>query len=184
MMWDLPVSVEINGRKYDIRNKCDYRVVLDAIVALNDLNLPFENRIQCALFIFYEDLSGCDDIKSAIKEMMKIINNGTEEYEENSNKPRLIDWEHDFKLIAPPVSRVLGYSVRDIGRYTHYYDFIGAYLEIGECVLSNVVSIRNKKAKGKKLDKQEEEFYRENRNMIDFPQNLTAEEKAWLNSDW
>ena len=53
MSWNLPISVEIDGTEYAIRNKCDYRVVLDVIKALNDEDLDMQYRIQCALFIFY-----------------------------------------------------------------------------------------------------------------------------------
>ena len=53
MSWNLPISVEIDGTEYPIRNKCDYRVVLDVIKALNDEDLDMQYRIQCALFIFY-----------------------------------------------------------------------------------------------------------------------------------
>lgn len=183
MMWDLPISVEIDGTEYAIRNRCDYRVVLDVISALNDEELEMEYRIECALFIFYEDLTGLKDIQTAIMEMMKIINLGKETTEEQ-HKPQLMDWEHDFTQIAPPVSRVLGYSVRDPQKWTHWYDFIGAYMEIGECQFSNIVSIREKKIKGKKLEKYEQEFYRENRKLIDLPHKLTAEEEEFLNSDW
>lgn len=185
MMWSLPISVEIDGTEYAIRNKCDYRVVLDVISALNDEELEMEYRIECALFIFYEDLTGLKDIQAAIMEMIKIINLGKETTEDEQNKPQLMDWEHDFTQIAPPVSRVLGYSVRDEKNYTHWYDFIGAYMEIGsECAFSNIVSIRDKKLKGKKLEKWEQEFYRENRKLIDLPRKLTAEEEEFLNSDW
>lgn len=45
-----------------------HRVILDVIEALNDEELEMENRIQCALFIFYEDLSGCDNIQLAMLE--------------------------------------------------------------------------------------------------------------------
>lgn len=183
MMWSLPISVDIDGKEYAIRNKCDYRVVLDVIVALNDTELEMENRIRCALFIFYEDLTGCTDFETAVKEMMKIINLGEEETEQD-NKPKIMDWQHDFQLIAPPVSRVLGYSVRDEKKYTHWYDFIGAYMEIGECQFSSVISIRTKRMKGQKLEKSEQEFYRENKKMIDLPQKLTKEEQEWLDSDW
>ena len=41
-MWSLPISVEIDGTEYAIRNKCDYRVVLDVISALNDEELEME----------------------------------------------------------------------------------------------------------------------------------------------
>ena len=61
MMWDLPIAVEINGKQHPIRNKCDYRVVLDAVCALNDNELTDEEKVKCALFIFYEDISAIDD---------------------------------------------------------------------------------------------------------------------------
>jgi hypothetical protein len=184
MNWNFPVSVEINGKEHPIRNKCDYRVVLDVICALNDADLTDEEKAKCALFIFYEDFSQIDNFDLAIKEMFKIINNG--EYEETSmdKKPQLMDWEHDFKQIAPPISRVLGYDVRNPDKVTHWYTFLGGYMEIGECTFSTVVSIRSKRAKGKKLEKWEEEYVQEHRKMIDLPQKLTAEEEEFLNSDW
>ena len=184
MMWSLPISVEIDGTEYAIRNKCDYKVVLDVISALNDEELEMEYRIECALFIFYEDLTGLTDIQTAITEMMKTINLGEQTTEEEQHKPQLMDWEHDFTQLAPPISRVLGYSVRDAKNYTHWYDFIGAYMEIGECTFSNIITIRSKKQKDKPLEKWEQEFYRENKKMVDLPQNLTEEEKEWLDSDW
>ena len=193
MMWSLPISVKIDGTEYAIRNKCDYRVVLDVISALNDEELEMEYRIECALFQFYGNdelytvekvLSSLNDIQTAIFEMMKIINLGKEETAEEEAKPKLMDWEYDFPQIAPPVSRILGYDVRTPDKYTHWYTFLGGYMEIGECTFQNVVSIRNKRAKGKKLEQWEQEFYRENKKMVDLPQNLTEEEKEWLDSDW
>lgn len=184
MIWDLPIYVEINGKQHPIRNKCDYRVVLDAICALNDDELTDEEKVKCALFIFYENISEIDDCGMAIKEMFRIMNNG-EEDEETDNKPQLMDWEHDFKQLAPPISRVLGYDVRTTEKYTHWYSFLGGYMEIGgECTFATIVSIRNKRAKGQKLEKWELDFLRENRKMIDLPQKITAEEKYILNSEW
>ena len=181
--WNLPVDIEINGNKHPIRNNCDYRVVLDVICALNDNELSSEEKIQCALFIFYEDISKIQDFEKATKEMFFIINNGQEQ-EGANNKPPLMDWQHDFPQLAPPISRVLGYSVRDVNNYTHYYDFIGAYMEIGDCTFANIVSIRNKRMKGKKLERWEQEFYQEHKKMIDLPQKLTTEDEEWLDSDW
>lgn len=184
MIWDLPISVEIGNKKHPIRNKCDYRVVLDVVCALNDVELTDEEKIKCALFIFYEDISEICDIETAIKEMFRIINNG-EEDTTPYNKPQLMDWEHDFKQIAPPVSRVLGYDVRTPDKYTHWYSFLGGYMEIGgDCTFSTIVSIRNKRAKGQKLEKWELDFVRDNQKMIDLPKKLTAEEQELLNSEW
>ena len=185
MMWDLPIAVEINGIKHPIRNNCDYRVVLDVICALNDSELTDEEKVKCALFIFYEDISQIDNFETAIKEMLRIINNGEEETATSDHKPQLMDWEHDFKQIAPPISRVLGYDVRTPDKYCHWWSFLGAYMEIGgECTFATIVSIRNKRAKGKKLEKWELDFLREHRKIVDLPQKLTAEERELLNSDW
>lgn len=184
MMWSLPTAVEIDGKEYAIRNKCDYRVVLDVISVLNDSELTQEEKIKCSLFIFYEDITGVEDVETAIKEMFKIINMGEEESENEQPKPKLMDWEHDFSQIAAPISRVLGYSVRDAGRFTHWMDFVGAYGEIGDCTFTNIVSIRKKKQKGKPLEKWEQEFYKDNKKLVDLPQNITDEEQEWLNSDW
>jgi len=41
-----------------------------------------------------------------------------------------------------------------------------------------VINIRQKKNKRKKLEKHEEEFYRENRSLIDIKTQLTKEEQA------
>lgn len=184
MMWDLPISVDINGKQHSIRNKCDYRVVLDVICALNDNELTWEEKVKCALFIFYEDISKIDDLETAIKEMFRIINNGAEEEQTQDNKPPLMDWEHDFPQLAPPISRVLGYDVRTPDKYTHWYSFFGGYMEIGECTFSTIVSIRSKKTKGKKLEKWEIDYMREHRKMVELPQKLTAEEEELLNSEW
>lgn len=185
MIWDLPTSVEINGKSHPIRNRCDYRVVLDVICALNDNELTDEEKIKCALFIFYEDISAIDDFDAAIKEMFRIINGDEDQAEMQEQKPQLMDWEHDFPQLAPPISRVLGYDVRTSEKYTHWYSFLGAYMEIGgECVFATIVSIRNKRAKGQKLEKWELDFLREHRKMIDLPQKLTLEEQEFLNSEW
>ena len=184
MMWDLPIAVEINGKSHPIRNKCDYRVVLDVICALNDSELTDEEKVKCALFIFYEDISAIDDFDTAIKEMFRIINGGEEQEESQEQKPSLMDWQHDFSQLAPPISRVLGYDVRTPDKYTHWYSFLGGYMEIGECTFSTIVSIRSKRAKGKKLDKWEEEYIREHRKMVELPRKLTAEEQEFLDSDW
>lgn len=185
MIWDLPIAVEINGKSHPIRNKCDYRVVLDVICALNDNELTEEERAKCALFIFYERVSQIDDFETAIKEMFRIINGGEEQEKSQEQKPRLMDWEHDFSQLAPPISRVLGYDVRTPSKYTHWYSFIGGYQEIGgDCTFATIVSIRNKRAKNKKLEKWELDFLREHRKMIDLPQKLTTEEQEILNSEW
>lgn len=44
--------------------------------------------------------------------------------------------------------------------------------------VSSVLRIRQKQAKGKKLEKAEEEFYKANKSIIDLPKPETAEDRA------
>ena len=111
--------------------------------------------------------------------MMRVINCG-EPNDDNQQKPQLMDWEKDFRQLAPPISRVLGYDVRTPGKYTHWWTFIGGSMEIGECTFATIVSIRAKKQKGKKLEKWEEEFYREHYDQVNLPTKFTKEEKEFL----
>lgn len=184
MIYDLPYSVNINGEIHPIRNKCDFRVILDVISALNDVELTNDEKIKCALVIFYGDILKINDFETAINEMFKIINGGEEPDQNDNSKPQLMDWEHDFSQIVPPVSRVLGYEVRMPEKYTHWYSFLGAYHEIGDCTFQTIVSIRSKRAKGKKLENWEIDFIRENRKIVDLPLKLTADEQKLLNSEW
>ena len=89
-----------------------------------------------------------------------------------------MDWEQDISLIIPPVNKVLGQEIRAM-EYLHWWTFLGAYMEIGECTFNTFVGIRDKKIKGKKLDKWEEEIYRNNYKKIDlkkrYDDNLQAE---------
>jgi hypothetical protein len=135
------------------------------------------------LFIFYEDISAIEDFETAIKEMFRIINGGEEQEESREQKPKLMDWEHDFPVLIAPIDRVLGFEIRSVD-YLHWFSLLSAYMEIGECTFSTIVSIRSKRVKGKKLDKWEEEYIREHRKMVELPRKLTAEEEEFLNSDW
>lgn len=188
MNYTLPTDVCVKDQTFRITRKCDYRVILDIIGLLNDPDLDERTKAVAALLIFYEDLTRenireCNCLNELIEQMMIIINVGEKPSNIADNKPILMDWEHDFNLLAPPINRVLGYSVRS-ENYTHWWDFVGAYMEIGECTFSTVVSIRNKRAKGRKLDKSDIEFYREHRDWVELPKRLTAEEKYLLQSEW
>ena len=183
MNCNLPFDVIVDGEKHNIRNRCDYRVILDIIEILNDADLTNVEKIQTSIFVFYEEPDKIENVVVAFEELLKVLNLGEDNDGNNLEKP-IMDWQHDFPQIAPAVSRVLGYSVRNPENYTHWYDFCGAYMEIGgDCTFANIVSLRSKMRKGKKLDECELEFYRKNKKIIDLPQHLTQDEKEWLEED-
>ena len=184
MSYGLPKSVEINGENFDIRY--DFRVVLDIFEALNDAGLSEKEKAFVVLKIFYVDFENITDYNVAIQECFSFINGGAHE-STAPRSPKLVDWENDFTYIIAPINRVVGYEVRerdyDIETNTggvHWHTFLSAYYEIGDCLFAQIVSIRDKKARGKKLDKTEREFYKRNRDIVDFKTEYSAKEDALL----
>ena len=85
------------------------------------------------------------------------------------------DWEQ--LPDAPAIDKILGYSCRRCP-YLHWWEFIGAFHGIGRGLFSEVVNIRAKRAKGKRLEKHEQEFARENEELIRLSSARSAEEQA------
>ena len=173
--YDLPTSVDIKGTEYKIRNKGDYRVILDVLSALNDNDMEEQSRVFSALYIFYEEIP--DDLETAIKQMYLFINVG-EEDNSTGEEPQLVDWNKDVKYMFAPINRVAGKEIR-AEKYLHWYTFMSLYMEMGECYYSHIIQIRQKRQKHQNLDDWEKEFYRQNADKIDMI-NLTEAEKAFF----
>lgn len=170
-MYELPVTVEICGNEYRIRNDADYRVILDCIAIYQDSSLSTLEKTIGALTMFYdciedEDdvLSAFGDINEAVTAMMKFIS--VDEDVGHKVQHKLIDWVQDEKLIVSAVNSVAKTEIRALP-YLHWWTFMAHYMAIGECPLSMIVGIRDKITKGKKLEKHEQEFRRNN------PQHFT-----------
>ena len=174
--WDFPTSMTIGEKTWEIRS--DFRAVLDVMEVLSDEESTDEGRAVTALLIFYIGMDPYalteDEQREALDKMMWFIRGGREE--SGTSGPRVMDWDQDFHLIAPPVNRVLGFECRSCD-YLHWWTFLGAYMEIGDCYFAQVVSIRSKKANGKKLDKSDQEFYRKHRDDIDLKRQMNKEEE-------
>lgn len=180
MIYELPTAVTVNETEYEIRS--DYRAVLDICIALNDIELLPEERIYIALAIFYPTFNEMpvDDYEEAVKACFKFIDGGEER---NAAKaPKLVDWEQDFKYIVAPINRAAGEEIRSI-KYLHWWSFLSYYMDIGDCLFAQIVRIRQKKAKGEKLDKVEQKWYRQNRELVDFKTTYTSAEDALI-KEW
>ena len=183
--WEFPTSLNVGGVDYEIRTH--YRVVLDLLTALsspdladNDDKITAYMQSRGIMKIMFPD---CDSIptehwQEAIDKVSEFIDMGISA---DANKPKLMDWEQDAPILIPAINKVLNCEIR-AQKYMHWWTFLGAYMEIGESLFSNVVHIRQKKAKGKKLEKWELDFYKENKSLIDFKQKneRSTEEKNIL----
>lgn len=186
MNYGLPTSVEIDGVDFAIRY--DFRAILDIFEALNDPDLEQWERILAALQIFYIDFDQLTDYNTAAVECFKFINGGNED-DTKKKSPKLMDWEQDFPYIVAPVNRIIGKEIRSIPYDEktntgglHWWTFLSAYTEIGECFFAQVVRIRDLKARGKTLDKSDREFYRRNRDVIDIKTRYSDAENDILSA--
>ena len=162
MIFDLPESVVVGGREIEIR--WEYRDILTILCALADPDLSQQDKALAALGIFYPrvDEIAPGDAKEALEQMSRFIDGGTGNHKPG---PRLMDWEQDFPYIIAPINRVLGREIRGSDRI-HWWTFLSAYYEIGDCLFAQIVHIRDAQARGKKLDKAEREWARRNADMI------------------
>lgn len=188
MSYGLPKSVEISGQSFAVRY--DFRVILTIFEVLDDEELSDEERAYTALKLFFVDFDNIPDYDEAIGKMFWFINGGKTP-DDKKKDPELIDWEKDFPLIISPINRVLGEEIREseydpdenVGG-VHWFTFLSAYMEIGDCFFAQVIRIRELKAKGKPLDKSDREFYRRNKDVVDIPKKVSKEEadtlSAWL----
>jgi len=166
-MYELPTNIQIGDKTFNIRNKGDYRVILDCMKVFNDMELDDEEKLISCLIIFYEDINSYEDlnklpdIEKAINEMMKFFNVGQEERPGIKTNYKLVDYEQDEQLICSAVNNVANVEIRSVP-YCHWYTFMGYYMAIGECTFSTIVNIRYKVASGQKLEKHERKFKNEN----------------------
>lgn len=181
--WELPTSLIVKGRAYDIRT--DFRVILDIMSAMNDpdLFLPDASegeramvRCEVILKILYKDydLIPEEDYPEAYGQALDFIDMGMKD--DGKRKPHTMDWEQDAQIIIPAVNRVYGTEIRAVP-YLHWWTFLGSYMEIGDCLFSQVVNIRQKKAKNKKLEKWEKDFYNANKELVTLKKKISEDQK-------
>ena len=183
MIGYLPRDLNINGTNRAIRS--DFRTALLIFQAFNDPELIEDDNMHeksiTMLQCLYEDYESIppDDILEALKMASWFLDGGSTSAKDSKHQQakKVMDWEQDEQLIFSAVNKVAGYETRAVD-YLHWWTFLGYFNEIGEGLFTTVINIRQKKNKRKKLEKHEEEFYKENRHLIDIKVRYTPEEQA------
>lgn len=178
MNYGLPKSLEVCGTEYEIRS--DFRAALDVFAALDDPELSQQEKASVLLTILYTDFESIpvEHLQTAVDVALIYLNGGSEDAPQKKG-PRLVSWEQDFSHIIAPINKIVGTEVRGLD-YMHWWTFLSAYYEIGECTFSQIVRIRDMLAKGKKMEKSDREWYNRNRHLVDFKQTYTQEETLLL----
>lgn len=172
MIGVLPKALDINGTSYPINP--DYRNVLRIFEAFNDAALSNEEKAYICIRRLFTTEIPYSDVEEAINKAYWFCDGG-DAPKTKPERVKTLDWAHDEQLIFPAVSKVVGViDIRELP-YMHWWTFLGCFGEVGEGLLTTVLHIRQKQARGKSLDKWEKEFYNKNKELVKL---TTPEEQA------
>lgn len=163
MIGYLPKSVEINGNTWAMNT--DYRNILTIFEAMEDDSLSSSEKMYVLLTRMYVDFEKMpkNDYKEAVRHATEFME--SHDRSDDKKNPRIVDWQKDEHMIFPAINAVAGCEVRAV-EYMHWWTFLGYFENIdNECLWSFVLSIRQKRARGKKLEKYEQDFYNRNRDL-------------------
>ena len=172
-LWQLPQSAVFGGKTYAIH--ADYRDILEIFTYLQDPDLPESFRWIIALALFYDQPIPEQHLEEAARYLSWFVRCGQEEPKKQI--PKLLDWEQDAQEIIADVNKVAGIEIRSLP-FLHWWTFLSWFHGIGEGQLSNLISIREKLARGKKLESWEKEFYGQNRHKVELRKKYSASELA------
>lgn len=182
MIGSLPQSLTIGAEQYNLRS--DYRCALQVFEAFADPELEQGEKWIVAIYLLIEPFSCADDVLEAVEygfdveaaaeQIVWFISAG-KETREKKELP-IYDWAQDEQMIFSAVNKVAGKETRGED-YIHWWTFLGYFNEVGEGDFSFIVGIRNKLNKHKKLEKYEQEYLRNNKDIVILGKRLTEEEQ-------
>lgn len=173
MLGLLPKTLNVGGTEYKIRS--DYRDIFRIISAFNDPELTDQEKAYVCMaqvFVDFEKIPK-EHYKAAYDAAVSFIEC---HIREDKPSPKIINWEKDEQLIFPAINKVAGFEVRGVP-YLHWWTFLGYFQGIDkDDTWGFILVIRQKRAKHKKLEKNEQEFYNANRLLCEVEQPKTRKD--------
>lgn len=160
----------------DYAIRTDYRDILRILCAFDDPDLEDKEKLLICLMVLYEDFDQIPkkDYEEALKQAKEFIDHGADGKEHTA---KTLDWEQDATLVFPAINAVAGTEIRN-AEYVHWWTFLGYFMSIDKkSTCATVIGLRSKKAKQKKLEKWERDFWNANQNICKLKKKLSKEEK-------
>ena len=173
----LPTSLEVGSFSFSIRT--DYDVILDILDDMENPNYSDWVKAEILGRAIYPDWKSVpNELKrEALEKAVEFIDMGQKP--DGQSRPRLMDWRQDAPLIISAINSVFGCDIRTIP-HLHWWSFLSAYMSVGDSLLSVVILIRAKQARGEKLEKHERKFLNENYKMVNLETRYSNEDKALM----
>lgn len=177
MIGALPTALVVAGVPHSIN--ADFRNILQIIIAFDAPELTDREKMYICLRRLYIDL---DDISKdayvdAYQQAVEFI--ACRMRTSDRKSPRTMDWLQDEQLIFAAVNKAAGQEVRALP-FLHWWSFLGFFQSVDrDDTWSFILMIRQKKAKRKKLEPHEQEFYLANRDLCDLGPNVSPTQQAY-----
>jgi len=178
----LPEELEVGSKKYKINS--DFRPCTSILEIFEKNDLTEQEKVEVMVGILYEDEIPDSYFIEAAEKAVWFLNCGIDNGTSSGggvDYGRLYSWEQDARFIIPSIDRVLGFSSRR-AEHLHWWEFIGAFMEVGECTFTTLVHQRKLKKTGKQT-KSDKEWWMENKDIAELKLEslLTLEEQEALN---
>jgi hypothetical protein len=169
---NLPKKIEIEGKIYDI--DYSYRNCLMIILAWEDEELTLYEKAEITINRLYCKIP--DNLQIAINKAILFLNCG-ENIDAKGNEKRIYSFEKDSKYIYSAIDSATNGKLSE-NSDMHWWLFCMAFLEISEkSFFSRMIYMRTQKNKGK-LTKEEKEFWRKNKDVLELDTNISPLEIA------
>lgn len=173
----LPETLTMQGKEYAIN--ADFRPCISIMQIFERADLTDQEKIMCMVGILYVEDIPPECLEEAAERATWFLNGGDESVGGSGrNYGRLFSWEQDLRYIIAAVDRVSGGSIRTKD-FFHWWDFMSAFMEIGECVFSTLVHQRKLKKTGRQ-SKADKEWWSENKEIAELKveKQLTPAEQS------
>lgn len=191
---ELPVSVDIGSKKYEI--DADFRTVMNIEgiifgkevtedqknfakemmqeVEINEKDAITNAKYYDALKIFYKD-NIPDDLEEAMEKMLWFYSCGKEETSKVKTKKKVISFEHDFDYINAGFMQDYKIDLFEVD-FLHWWKFMSLFSALhDDCKICEIIGYRS--AELKNFDKEQRKRVREMQKIYALPDEISKEEK-------
>lgn len=159
----LPTKIKVNDIVYDINY--DYRTAINILLAFEDDDLMYQEKVYIMLKNLYKDDIPESDIDEAITKAIKFLDLG-KEYEEKTSEPRTYSFSKDGNYIFTGINSSHHIDVEKENDL-HWWKFMAMFMDMSsECTFGELVYYRKRKQEGK-LSKEEKENYKKIKDIVE-----------------
>ncbi len=174
-----PTKIKIGNEIYPVNS--DFRNCLKIIMAYEDERLTLEEKYYILLKRLYGGIP--NNTEEAIRKGVLFLNCGKEENSDVSNNvKRVYSFNKDGEYIYSAINQTHNTDLESI-EYLHWWKFVFFFMDVDkDCTLSYLISLRDKKNKGK-LDKEERKTWFTMRRILDLdyvPKELEDDDSNFM----